>query len=116
MMQQVVVVVVLVLLVLKPKLQLRLLVLLLGSLFLALVMCPLLILLRKLLIKKDGLFADDVCTMTPSALGYFGISQLILFDGPTPTIREPQRTPNLARGYTSHLMVDYRRHVAKIHC
>jgi hypothetical protein len=45
--------------------------------------------------------------MTPFALGYFGISRLILFDGPTPTIWEPQRTPNLAGGYTPHLMVDY---------
>jgi hypothetical protein len=27
-----------------------------------------------------------VCTMTPSAPGYFRISRLIPFDGPTPTI------------------------------
>ena len=51
--------------------------------------------------------------MTPSAPGYFGISHLIWFDGPTP-IWEPQRTPNPARGYTPHLQVDYRRHVAEI--
>ena len=53
--------------------------------------------------------------MTPLALGYFGISRLIRFDGPTPTIREPQRTPNPAGGYTPHLQVDYHRHVAEIH-
>jgi len=53
--------------------------------------------------------------MTPSALGYFGINRLIWFDGPTPTIREPQCTPNPARGYTPHLQVDYRQHVGKIH-
>ena len=55
MMPLVVVGLVLVLLVLKPKLQFGLLVLLLGSLFLALAMCPLLILLRKPLIKKEEL-------------------------------------------------------------
>ena len=53
--------------------------------------------------------------MTPSAPGYFGISHLIRFDGPTPTIRGSQRTPNPAGGYTPHLQVDYRRHVAEIH-
>ena len=53
--------------------------------------------------------------MTPSALGYFGISRLIRFDGPTPTILEPHHTPNLAGGYTPHLQVDYRQHVAEVH-
>ena len=52
--------------------------------------------------------------MTPSALDYFGISRLIWFDGPTPTIWEPQRTPNPAGGYTPHLQVDYHRYVAEI--
>ena len=65
--------------------------------------------------QEGWTIADDVCTMTPLALGYFGISRLISLDGPTPTIRELQRTPNPAGGYTSHLMVDYRRHVAEIH-
>ena len=49
-----------------------------------------------------------------SILGYFGISRLIWFDGPTPTIWEPQRTPNPARGYTPHMQVNYRRHVPEI--
>ena len=53
--------------------------------------------------QEGQTIADNVCTMTPSALGYFGISRLIWFDGPTPTIWEPQRTPNLAVGYTPHL-------------
>jgi len=52
--------------------------------------------------------------MTPLALGYFGNSLLIRFDGPTSTIWEPQRTPNLAGGYTPHLQVDYHRHVDEI--
>ena len=65
--------------------------------------------------QEGRTIGDDVCTMTPLALGYFGISRLIPFDGPTPTIREPQRTPNPARGYTPHLMVNYRRHMAEIH-
>ena len=39
--------------------------------------------------QEGWTIADDVCTMTPLASGYFGISQLIPFDGPTPTIREP---------------------------
>ena len=65
--------------------------------------------------QEGWTIADDVCTMIPFALGYFGISRLIPFDGPTPTIREPQRTPNPAGGYTPHLMVDYHRHVAEIH-
>jgi len=50
----------------------------------------------------------------PFGLGYFGISRLLPFTGPTPSIREPQRTPNPAGGYTPHLMVDYHRHVAEI--
>jgi len=53
--------------------------------------------------QEGWTIADDVCTMTPLALGYFGISRLIQFDGPTPTIREPQCTPKLAGGYTPHL-------------
>ena len=55
MMQLVVVGLMLVLLVLRPKLHLHQLVLLLRSLFPALAMCPLLILLRKPLIKQEGL-------------------------------------------------------------
>ena len=54
MMQLVVVGLMLVLLVLKPRLQVRSLVLLLRSLFPALAMCLMLILLRKPLIKKEG--------------------------------------------------------------
>ena len=50
----------------------------------------------------------------PSGLGYFGISRLLPFVGPTPSIRVPQHTPNPAGGYTPHLMVDYRCHVAEI--
>ena len=53
--------------------------------------------------QEGQTITDDVCTMTPLALGYFGISRLIRFDGPTPTIWEPQRTPNPAGGYTPHL-------------
>ena len=53
--------------------------------------------------EEGQTIADDVCTMTPLASGYFGISRLIQFDGPTPTIREPQCTPKLAGGYTPHL-------------
>ena len=53
-MQLVVMGLVLLPLVLKPRLQLRSLVLLLRSSFLALAICPLLILLRKPLIKKEG--------------------------------------------------------------
>ena len=45
--------------------------------------------------------AADVCIMTPpSGLGYFGASHLVPFQGPLPTIREPQRTPNEASGFT----------------
>ena len=62
---------------------------------------------KEALDQEGQTIADDVCTMTPSALGYFGISRLIPFDGPTPTIQEPQRTPNPAGGYTPHWMVDY---------
>jgi len=71
---------------------------------------------KEALDQEGRTIADDVCTMTPLALGYFGISRLIPFNGPTPTIREAQRNPNPAGGYTPHLMVDYRRHVAEIHC
>ena len=63
--------------------------------------------------QEGRTIAEDVYTMTPSALGYFGVSRLVPFTGPTPTIREPQRTPNLAGGYTPYFMVDYHRHVAK---
>ena len=51
----------------------------------------------------------------PPGLGYFGISRLLPFTGPTPSIREPHRTPNPTGGYTPHLMVDFCRHVAEIH-
>jgi len=64
--------------------------------------------------QEGRTIAEDVCTMTPSASGYFGVNRLVSFLGPTPMIREPQRTPNLAGGYTPHLMVDYCCHVAKI--
>ena len=37
--------------------------------------------------QEGWTIADDVCTMAPFALGYFGISRLILFDGPTPSIQ-----------------------------
>ena len=53
--------------------------------------------------QEGRTIADDVRTMTPSAPSYFVISRLIRFDGPTPTIREPQRTPNLAGGHAPHL-------------
>ena len=39
--------------------------------------------------QEGRTIAEDVCTMTPSAQGYFGVSRLVLFAGPTPTIREP---------------------------
>ena len=64
--------------------------------------------------QEGRTITEDVCTMTPSALGYFGVSRLVPFTGSTPTIREPQRTPNPAGGYTPHLMIDYHCHVADI--
>jgi len=70
---------------------------------------------KEALDQERQTITDDVCTMTPSAPGYFGISRLIPFNGSTPTIQKAQRTPNLAGGYTPHLMVDYHRHVAEIH-
>ena len=70
---------------------------------------------KEALDQERQTITDDVCTMTPSAPGYFGISRLIPFNGSTPTIQKAQRTPNLAGGYTPHLMVDYHRRVAKIH-
>ena len=65
--------------------------------------------------QEGRTIAEDVCTMTPSALSYFGVYWLIPLDGPTPTIHGPQCTPNPARGYTPHLMVDYHHQVAEIH-
>ena len=64
--------------------------------------------------QEGRTIVEDVCTMTPSAPGYFGVNRLVPFTCLTPSIREPQRTPNPAGGYTPHLMVDYHRHVAKI--
>ena len=64
--------------------------------------------------QEGRTIAKDVCTMTPSTLGYFGVSRLVPFTRPPPSIQEPQRTPNPASGYTPHLMVDYRHHVAEI--
>ena len=66
------------------------------------------------LVQEGRTIDKDVYTMTPSALGYFGVSRLVPFAGPTPSIREPQHTPNPAGGYTPHLMVDYRSHAAEI--
>ena len=36
--------------------------------------------------QEGRTIAEDVCTMTPSALGYFGVSWLVPFVGPTPSI------------------------------
>ena len=64
--------------------------------------------------QEGRTIAEDVRTMTPpSGPGYFGISRLLPFVGPTPFIQEPQRTPNPTSGYTPHLMVDYCRHVLR---
>ena len=50
----------------------------------------------------------EVCPRTPpNGIISFGESRLVPFQGPTPTIREPQRTLNPAGGYTPHLSVDY---------
>jgi len=66
--------------------------------------------------QEERTIAEDVCTMTPPfGSGYFGINRLLPFAGPTPSIWEPQRTPNPAGGYTPYLMVDYHHHVAEIH-
>ena len=43
--------------------------------------------------QEGRTIAKDVYTMTPSALGYFGVSRLVPFAGPAPSIREPQHTP-----------------------
>ena len=40
--------------------------------------------------QEGRTIAEDVCTMTPpSGPSYFGVSQLVPFAGPTPSIQEP---------------------------